>query len=253
MSEPTRPAGTQTLANGIAVLRAVADGAESLAAVAESTGLSRSTAHRLIQALRAERLLGRSADALTLGPSLIEFGVRALGENRLTVVAKPILEELAGKVLDTVHLAVADAGSVLYLVKVPGTRGAEMRSRVGYRMPFTRTGVGKALLFDKRDEWPAIWDADAAVHGGGSGVDEFLRVMAVYRAQGYAYDLEENEPGIRCVAAPVRDATGEIVGAISIAATMPYMPMKRMRALPPVVVATAATISREMGYRTWSP
>lgn len=252
MIEPRRPAGTQTLANGIAVLRAVADGSDSLAAVAAATGLSRSTAHRLIQALRAERLLGRSGDALTLGPSLIELGVRALGTNRLTMVAQPILEELARTVLDTVHLAVEDAGSVLYLVKVPGTRGAEMRSRVGYRMPLTRTGVGKALLFDQPEQWRERWDADTEGYGEGSGVEEFLRVMTLYRAQGYSYDLEENEPGIRCVAAPVRDATGEIVGAISVAATMPYMPMKRMRALLPSILATAATISREMGYRTWS-
>lgn len=72
--------------------------------------------------------------------------------------------------------------------------------------------------------------------------------MAGYAERDVSFDLEENEPGIRCVAAPVRDATSTIVGAISVSATTPYMPEQRMRGLIPVVRAAAGRISAGLGH-----
>ncbi|MFI1912937.1 IclR family transcriptional regulator [Nocardia sp. NPDC020380] len=245
------PPGTQTLARGLAVIRAVADGAHDLRAVVERTGLGRSTAHRLIQLLVHEGYLRSGHRGYTLGPALIELGFKALHGNPLPVVARPILEELSAKVLDTVHLAVEDDGSVLYLDKLSGSRGAEMRSRVGYRMPLTRAGVGKALLLDSAPRWAALFAADNARVADGKGGDatEFLARMTEYARIGASLDLEDNEPGIRCVAAPIRDASRNIVGAISVSATTPYMPAERMRGLIPVVRQAAGRISTDLGYR----
>lgn len=71
--------------------------------------------------------------------------------------------------------------------------------------------------------------------------------MQDYVAGGYAFDLEDNEPSIRCVAAPVRDASGQIVAGISIASTVPYMPLEKMAELIPVIKQAAAGISAELG------
>lgn len=224
-----------------------------MAAVAAQVGLPRSTAHRLVQALRAERFLRDSEDGLVLGAALIELGMRSLAENPLAVVARPILRSLSEEVGDTVHLAVHDAGSVLYLAKFSGSRGAEMRSRVGYRMPLTRTGVGKALLLDDEPRWAQLWDSEKPTSDVpmAGDADEFVRTMSRYRALGYAFDLEENEPGIRCVAAPIRDADGAITGAISVSATIPYIGRRRLTQLAPRVMAAAMDISQELGYRVW--
>lgn len=73
--------------------------------------------------------------------------------------------------------------------------------------------------------------------------------MADYARRGIAMDLEENEPGIRCVAAPVRDAHGRIVAAISVTATTPYMPIERMNALVSPVRDAARRISIGLGAR----
>jgi DNA-binding IclR family transcriptional regulator len=72
--------------------------------------------------------------------------------------------------------------------------------------------------------------------------------MRSYAEQGATLDLEENEPGIRCVAAAIRDGSGAIVAAISISATNPYMPTDRMQALVPVMQQTALIISKRLGY-----
>jgi DNA-binding IclR family transcriptional regulator len=209
-SPDTIPPGTQTLARGLAVIRAVGDGAHGLREIVERTGLGRSSTHRLAQLLVAQGFLRHDNRGYTLGPALIELGFKALHGNPLPLVARPVLEELSATVLDTVHLAVEDGGSVLYLDKLPGSRGAEMRSRIGYRMPLTRAGVGKALLLDAADRWAEQYAADEARLPAGAkpgDLEDFLTRMQTYARTGAAMDLEDNEPGIRCVAAPIRDAT----------------------------------------------
>lgn len=246
-----RAQGAQTLLNGLSVVRAVADGAHDLNAVTRRTGFARSSAHRLISALRSAGYLRDSPEGLSLGATLIELGSRALAEKPLAAVAGPVLERLSSQVMDTVHLAEEDDERVLYLAKIPGRRGAEMRSRVGYRMPLTRTGIGKALLLDSAPRWERLWGSDqrAAGQGAPGPYERFRSLMEGYRAGGHAFDLEENEPGIRCVAAPVRGVDGRIIGAISVSATVPYMPPERMSELVPTVTGAAREISAEMGWR----
>ncbi|MHA7242764.1 IclR family transcriptional regulator [Paeniglutamicibacter antarcticus] len=244
------PPGTQTLARGLDVLRAVADGATTLGSVSAATGIGKSTTHRLLQLLSARGFLRNTAGSdYSLGSALIELGFHALYQSPVPVIAKPILEELAAKYQDTVHLAVEDEAQVLYVDKVPGTRGAQMRSRVGQRMPLSRTGIGKALLLDTPERWTSTFDRESPVDQvSHSSRQEFLARMEVYALAGIALDLEDNEPGIRCVAAPIRDGSGKIIAAISMSATTPYMPEARMTALKTVMAHTAQQISRKLGY-----
>lgn len=243
-------AGTQTLARGLDVLTAVRNGATDLRSVCAMTGIGRSTAHRLLQLLDRRGYLRSSQGAgYSLGPVLIDLGFHALYQSPVPVVARPVLDDLVSRYHDTVHLAVEDGGKVLYVDKISGSRGAEMRSRVGYRMPLSRTGIGKALLLDEPERWAAVFDEDHAGAQPPEGTrDRYLQQMRSYAVQGATLDLEENEPGIRCVAAPVRDGSGSIVAAISISATNPYMPADRMRALVPVMQQAAAVISKKLGY-----
>ncbi|UNX54847.1 IclR family transcriptional regulator [Georgenia sp. TF02-10] len=252
--QPTPP-GTQTLARGLAVIAAVGHGHTSLRAITAATGIGRSTTHRLVQLLVQQGYLRPMPErTYSLGPTLIELGFQALADNPVTTVAAPVLRELHERVHDTVHLAVEDHRQVLYLDKLPGTRGPEMRSRIGHRMPLTRTGVGKALLLESPDRWREQYVQDTPVTPPEHltrepmTVAEFVADMARAASRGAAYDLEENEPGIRCVAGPVRDGSGAIVAAVSVSATRPYMPMERVRALVPVVQRAAAQVSGALGY-----
>lgn len=248
--------GAQTLMNGLAVIRSVAEGASDTSGIAQSLDLPKSTVHRLVQALKQEGYLRGSSQGLSLGSTLIELGFRSLAANPLAGVARPFLVELATQTEDTIHLGVEDHERVLYLDKIPGRRGAEMRSRVGLRMPLTRTGVGKVLLLDSGDRWERLWRSDtqeARLSPDPNELADFLLKMRHYHAAGYGFDLEENEPGVRCVAAPIRDAEEHIIGGISVAATAPYMSRERMKELVPLVQQTAHRISVEMGFRPAGP
>src|SRR5690625_5051304 len=173
-------AGTQTLVNGINVLRAVASGSRSLATIHEVVDLPRSTVHRLITSLRRQGFLRDSDVGLTLGPDLITLGFAAVAANPLLEVSRSTLKTLSNLVLDTVLLAVEDNGSVLYMAKISGQRGAEMRSQVGQRMPMTRTGIGKALLLDAPQRWREMYKSETPIVESARskvGVEKFLQEM----------------------------------------------------------------------------
>ncbi|TKC90968.1 IclR family transcriptional regulator [Trinickia terrae] len=250
-------AGTQTLLRGLAILEAAALGARDLRSFGAALGTTRSTTHRLVSSLVQARYLRQVQGGYLLGPKLIELGTIALEQMPLTAVARPHLERLAEATLDTIHLGVRDGDDVLYIDKIPGQRGLEMRSRVGHRMPLASTGIGKAMMLDlKPDAWQSLFDASRRALASVSfkpdnrpDAPTFLQRMATYAAGGFTLDLEENEASIRCVAAPVRDASGAIVAAVSVASTIPYMPLERMDELVPVVQREARAISEELGWR----
>jgi DNA-binding IclR family transcriptional regulator len=246
---PSAPTGTQTLARGLAVLEAVAGGAHELSALSRVVGTSRSTTHRLASCLVQERYLRFSASCgYVLGPKLIELGFQAHAEVSLATLARPYLEKLADVTSDTVHLAQIDGGEVLYLDKIPGKRGLEMRSRVGHRMPLASTGIGKALILGcSEQEWADIYRRAAPGGDEDPAWGRFVERMRQYARGGYAFDLEDNEPSICCVAAPVCDASQKITAAISVSSTAHYMPRERMESLIEVVKQAAAEISSELG------
>jgi DNA-binding IclR family transcriptional regulator len=244
-------AGTQTLARGLEVLDAVAEGATTLVELASAIGLTRSTTHRLAATLVERRYLDFSrGDGYTLGPKLLELGYITGRRMDLPRVAREHLESLAAATGDTVHLGVLDGARALYLDKIAGSRRVEISSRIGERQPLRSTGLGKALILDDDEkQWREYYDHEARL-GNGYDVpmDLWLKRMREYAAQGYAFDLEENEDRIRCVASPVRDVAGAIVGAISVSSAAQYMDDLRMRGLSFEVKKAADAISAALGF-----
>jgi DNA-binding IclR family transcriptional regulator len=246
--EPRSPSGSQTLLRGLDVLEAVANGPVSLPELAAALDLTRSTTHRLAAALVERRYLNFvPREGYSLGPKLLELGFHAQQQKDLSRVARPYLESLAAATEDTVHLGVLDKDRALYLDKIPGRRRIEISSRVGERQPLRSTGLGKALILDEQEvRWAELYDGEP----GPCSVqrDEWLGRMRNYAQEGHAFDLEENEDRIRCVAAPIRDVSGRIVGAISLSSAAQYMDDERMGAVVSDVRGTAEAISRELGW-----
>ncbi len=245
------PSGSQTLLRGLDVLESVAEGPISLAELAHRLGLTRSTTHRLANALVERGYLSLvSGRGYQLGAKLLELGFQAQQQADLVQIARPRLEALAARSEDTVHLGVLDGDRALYLDKIPGRRRVVISSRVGDRHPLTSTGLGKALLLDEDPKrWRQLFEGDqqdAKLADYGT----WLERMTGYVDAGRAFDLEENEDQIRCVAAPIRDASGGIVAAISVSSAAQYMDDSRMENLTSGVVETANAISRDLG---WNP
>ncbi|MFJ3056222.1 IclR family transcriptional regulator [Herbaspirillum sp. NPDC087042] len=252
--KPSRTLASQTLFRGLDIIDAVAEGVVTVATISARTGISPSTTHRLASALVQIRYLKfEPRKGYSLGSKLIELGFQAHEESDLLGVARPILETLSAQTLDTVHLAALEDGAVIYLDKLPGQRTVRVSSRVGGRKPVATTGVGKALLLDRSEEqWKEQFQLDREYLGKLSWT-AWLKLMRAYAKSGYAFDLGEDEPVVRCVAAPIRDVSGDIIAAISVSSAVEYMDPARMQTLIPIVVKAAQKISAEIGGGRTSP
>jgi DNA-binding IclR family transcriptional regulator len=242
--------GSQTLLRGLDVIDAVIEGPITLANLAAKLGLNRSTAHRLASALIDRRYLTFvPRHGYRVGPKLLALGYLAQQQIDIVQISRRHLEDLAAATEDTVHLGVLDSERALYLAKIPGRRRVEISSRVGERHPLTSTGLGKALLLDDNQaHWRKLFGEDQASGSPAADYDRWLERMRGYVQAGRTFDLQENEDMIRCVAAPVRDASGSIVAALSVSSAAQYMADDRMESLSADVLATAGAISGDLGW-----
>jgi DNA-binding IclR family transcriptional regulator len=113
----------------------------------------------------------------------------------------------------------------------------------------TSTGLGKALVLDLDEgAWCELFRSERQSRRLDISQQEWLERMRGYARTGYAFDLEENEEQIRCIAAPIRDVAGRTVAAISISSAAQYMSVNRMHRLSKDVVETARRISQDLGW-----
>jgi DNA-binding IclR family transcriptional regulator len=250
--EKSKVQGSQTLQRGLDLLDQVIDGPIKLADLSARMGLTRSTTHRLANAL-VERgfLIFLPREGYQLGPKLLQLGFLAQSQADVVQIARPHLEALAMLSEDTVHLGRLDGDQALYLDKIAGRRRVDISSRIGDRHPLTSTGLGKALMLDDPEaKWTRLLEAEREAGTHNADIATWLERMHGYVRDGRSFDLEENEDQIRCVAAPVRDASGAIVAAISLSSAAQYMDDERMAALSGEVRDTAQKISADLG---WTP
>jgi DNA-binding IclR family transcriptional regulator len=165
--------------------------------------------------------------------------------------AQEEIHQLAQATGETVQLAILDHLSVLYIRIRESRQAVRLSSSLGSRAPAYCTSVGKALLaFQPPEMVQQVIDQGLKRMTPNTITDSdlLLSELASIRSRGYAIDDEEIEPGLRCVAAPIRDHTGQVVAAISVAAPVQRMTKKQVQGTIPSVVAAAEAISRRMGY-----
>lgn len=244
-----KASGSQTLLRGLDVIDALIEGSLTLSELSERLDLTRSTTHRLAAALIDRRFISfRPREGYSLGPKLLELGHAASQQMHLPRIARPWLEQLSAATEDTVHLGVLDGHHALYLDKVAGRRRINIRSTLGERHPIASTGLGKALILDKSEpDWMDFYAPGGAPFDSAARA-VWLERMRSYAEKGYAFDLEENEDQIRCVAAPVRAVGGQIVAALSVSSAAQYMSDARMAELTKTVTDAANAISADLGW-----
>jgi DNA-binding IclR family transcriptional regulator len=247
----------QVLDRALAIIEALAHMREeaSLAEIAALVKVHKSTVHRLIMSLEKHRLIDRDAKTghYRLGLRLFDLGALAASRFDIRHRARPYLEKLLYNANETVHLCVLDDGEMLYLDKIEPKRSVRLSCTVGRRNPVHCTGVGKAVL-----AWLAEEEIDEIIHQRGlrrftpktlTTPAELKADLKLTRERGYALDDEEHEEGVRCIAAMVRDYTGQPAAAISTSAPSFRLPMEKVPILAPLVCATAQAVSLEWGYR----
>ena len=219
------------------------------------SGIPRSSVHRILSQLVSARWLMRHEDGYALGLRMFEIGSLVAHRSRITCAARPFIHELAERTGQVVHLAVLDQRDVVYLDKIAGAAGDRafsdrafadtLPSRVGGRLPAHCTAVGKAQLAYS----PLAVVSEYLATGLRRRTEATLATPAALEAaivsirnSGYATDRDETAPGVACVAAPIRNFD-EVVAAVSVCGPRDQM---RAKDLPPLVMWTAAEISRSL-------
>ena len=235
------------------ILRELAAGPATISELGRSLGVHRTTSLRLLRTMEEERFVRRAADGrYRLGPQMRMLAHTAVESLDVRTAAAEHLRALGERCGQTVHLAGLEDRDVVYLDKVESRHAIRMYSRIGAFAPPHATALGKAILAHldpaERDRLlgPPPWRrCTAHTRTTREALEQELRRTV---AQGWAVDDFEHEEFIHCVAAPVRDASGAVCAAVSVA--VPRMVLERddLLALVPDVIATAAAVSEELGW-----
>jgi DNA-binding IclR family transcriptional regulator len=224
-----------------------------LKAISDLTGIHKSTAHRFLKHLARENYLISTEDgAYLLGPRFWQMTTHVNHRATLQAVARPMLWELWRSTQETVNLAVFDQGTVLYADVIESPHEFRLASRIGTRRPLHATALGKALAAflpeaQRKDVLSTI-TFQASTPKTIMNLVQFRQELEKVARQGYAVDDEEAVAGARCVSAPVLDARGEAVAAVSVSGPTTRISLHQVAGLAEAVTTVARAISAGIGF-----
>lgn len=251
----------QTIERVSKILDLVAHSSQGISVgnLSDSLQLPKGTVHRLLLSLAYCGYITQDTKTkkYLLGLKLLELGNLIINQLDLRKLAEPLLKDLVESTKETVHMVIVDNNEVVYIDKIEteqSTGGLKMSSMVGSRNPAHCSAVGKVLLSYFSDE-----EIDNLVQEKGltrktshTIIDplQLKEQLPIIRSQGYAIDDEENEIGIRCVAAPIFNDKGKAVSAISLSGPAFRVTKKLIQdSLKKEVIETALEISKRLGFK----
>lgn len=220
--------------------------------VARELGVHKSTAFRLIGTLEARGLVEQSDDRgkYRIGMGLVRMAGTSAARTDIVRAARPVCQQLAAATGETINIAVLIGSAALYLDQIAGEAALQPHNWVGQRIPLHATSNGKVLMahLDPR-----------LVDGFLSRLEPYTsrtitrratlnRQLAEIRDLGYATAVDELEEGLSAVAAPVRDAHGEVIAALSVSGSTYRMDAATMSATVEPLIAAATEVSFAMGW-----
>jgi len=217
----------------------------------DTSAFPKATLYRFLQSLTSQGMLSYDPDRQTYTPGLrlLRLAHAAWTQSSLAPIARPFLDSLSAETGETVHLAQLDSSQVLYVDKRRAENPVEMYSQAGKVGPAYCTGVGKAMLAFLGEAALERALTQQSFHrftpNTRGSVPELRDDLNAIRARGYAFDDEEHEPGIICVACPILTDNGHPLGAISVTGSTARMSMAQLETWAPRLLETAGLIGAE--------
>lgn len=242
----------EALARGLDVLRCFGPHRAplSLTEIATATGLARPTARRIVLTLEHLGYVRVGADGVVLTPRVLELGVAYTLSAGLWEIAQPHLRDLVTQTDQAASVAQLDGSDVIYLARIAVPKVVSVSVNVGTRFPAANTALGKALLAalqpgELRAALRTPSRSPVAPHRP-MPVAELEAELREVRARGWAATDEEVAPGIRSVAAPLRDGDGRTFAAINLAVIAAEVSFQTLvDDLLPLLLQKASAIGRD--------
>ena len=244
----------QSVDRAVAILEILArDGEAGVTEVARELAVHKSTASRLLAALDRRELVAQDTarGKFRLGVGIVRLAGAASQKLDVVQESRPVCRALAQQVGETVNLAILSGRDALYLDQVAGPAALSPHNWAGQRIPLHATSDGKVLLAYLSEAElnaclapPLARFTDRTI----TAVAEFSELLAEVRRRGFATAVEELEAGLTAIAAPVRNAEGNVIASISASGPSFRIPADRIPALAGAVRRAAAEVSRRLGW-----
>lgn len=214
--------------------------------------LNKSTVHRILNSLIYMGYVKQEAATArySLTFKIWDLANQLLNKMDIVDLARPYLKKLVSLTGETVHLIQVDGIHAVYIDKIESeSNSVRLVSRIGKSIPLYCSGVGKAILADLPDQKiQEIWEKSTILSLTEHTITDFnafMKKIHWVRSSGYAIDDEENELGVRCIAASLPDYKGTSQYAFSISAPIIRMPDHRLEELSHILLKIKQEIMSE--------
>ena len=249
--------GVQSLARAFSILEEVARSRDgiSLAELSRKVGLHNSTTFHLVKTMVLLGYIRQIKDdkRYRIGRPLFALAANALDEIEMVSLAMPVLEDLSRDTGESGHFAVPMGDSVVVIARTAGPGAFQLIERVGVVRPAHCTALGKVILAALKPEQLEnfLKRAELAPATPNSITDAgaLRKNLEDVRQSGIAFDDGEFNPEVRCIGVPVRDFTGQIIGAIGISGPIWRLSIQALQSRVQAVQAAARRLSAEFGYQ----
>ena len=243
----------KTVSKALKILKILGERPMKVQEIAEKMGIHKSSASRILGTMCREGFVKVGKDKkYQLGFAVFELAHLVAESLDIREVARPYLKNLNLLTNETVHLCVLENGEVVYIDKIDSQRLVRMFSRVGKRAQPYCTGVGKAILaFLPEQELDQVLEKikfNGYTANTITDKEHLKEELFKVRQEGIAWDREEHEKDIYCIAAPILDIKGNPVASISISITSRYTTVEILESYIEPLKEATRSISRELGY-----
>lgn len=231
-----------------------ANGEQGVSELSAKLKIGKSSIHRFLSFLKALGYVNRNANNKKYYPTLRVFQIGAMvrGRNRIVNIARPYMEELGNKFHETINLGFFENNEIVYIDKVESIQALRMDLAIGRRVPAYCTALGKVFLayLPEKDikEYCRKTQFKGLTEKTITSEKELMKHLGIIKSEGVAIDDREIDNGIRCIAAPVRDDSGNVVGAISVAGPTVRLTMERLKSFKQPLLNVTKDIAQKLGY-----
>lgn len=229
----------------------------SVAEISKSLGMSPSKVSRMLGTLEREGIIEREDKngKYRLGIMLFELGVAYAYHFPLRKIIRPHIEQMAKEIQLTVSWAVLKKNRVIVLDRIQNIPIDVLAYRVGLNMPVHSTSVGKVLLAylpeEKQDSILMSVDLKKVTDATMTEPDQIRQHLKLVEENGYATDEEETYEGLNCIAVPIRDASGQVICAMSLMDEKARTNREQLYSHVDYLKEKALFISRQLGFRNF--
>ncbi|MDV5170001.1 DNA-binding transcriptional regulator KdgR [Photobacterium rosenbergii] len=258
MESTKQPEAVSSVMKVFGILQALGEQKEiGVTELSQRLMMSKSTVYRFLQTMKMLGYVSQEGEtdkyALTL--KLFELGATSLEHVDLIDLCDKEMQLISQQTNEALHLGALDENAIIYIHKIDSGYNLRMQSRIGRRNPLYSTAIGKVLLAYRSEEFTrnALKDVNFIKHTDKTleNIDQLLSELKTVKEQAFAEDNEEQEPGLRCLAAPVFDRFGNVIAGLSISLPTIRFDEKRKSYYVELLQNASRKVSEQLGFHNY--